>query len=111
MSRIALERIARTLEDYPDNQRAYYLGAGAYENIGDWVTAQQWIEKALSLNPSDPATLYNAACFYARTGETELSLDLLENSLSSRAWLENDPDLDSLREHPRYKALLKTLRH
>lgn len=109
MSRIALERIARTLEDYPDNQRAYYLGAGAYENIGDLVTAGQWIEKALSLNPSDPATLYNAACFYARTGETEGALDLLERSISSRAWLENDPDLDSLREHPRYKALLKTL--
>ena len=42
-------------------------------------------------------------------GETEKSLDLLENSISSRSWIENDSELDSLRDHPRYKAIVESM--
>jgi adenylate cyclase len=49
------------------------------------------------------------ACFYATIGETEKSLDLLENSITSRSWIENDSELDSLRDHPRYKALIESM--
>ena len=37
------------------------------------------------------------------------ALDLLENSVISRTWIENDPDLDALRDHPRFAAILASL--
>ena len=37
------------------------------------------------------------------------ALGLVENSLTSCSWLENDPDLEPLREHPRSRAFLARL--
>ena len=106
---IGVERAEKNLEDFPDNQRAYYLGAGSHLFLGQTDRAHEWIERALALNPEDIATRYNSACFYARVGEIEKALDCLENSLSSRTWIENDPDLNSLRDHPRYREILDAL--
>jgi len=56
--------------------------------------------------------LYNVACVYTQLGETEKALDCLEQSntaaSSSEAlnWIENDPDLDPLRDHQRFQALI-----
>jgi len=35
LARVGVERAERILEDYPDNQRAYYLGAGGYATLRD----------------------------------------------------------------------------
>jgi adenylate cyclase len=109
MARTGLDRIERHLRDYPDNPRAYYLGSGAWEVLGDMDKAKEWAEKAMQLNPEDLATRYNTACFYARTGEADKALDLLENSIQSRSWIINDADLASLRNHPRYQAVIDSL--
>ncbi len=56
----------------------------------------------------------NVACAYARIGEFDQAIDCLEQSIASGMkqveWFENDPDLEPLREHGRYKALLKKVR-
>ena len=110
MARIGVERAQRVLEDYPDNQRAYYLGAAGWYMLGETSKALEWTDKALELNPNDPATRYNAACFFAKFPEKrEQALDLLEASVKSRSWIENDADLDPLRDHPRFKAILDSL--
>ena len=110
MARIGVERAQRVLEDYPDNQRAYYLGAAGWYMLGETSKALEWTDKALELNPNDPATRYNAACFFAKFPEKrEQALDLLEASVKSRSWIENDADLDPLRNHPRFKAILDSL--
>jgi len=111
MAEIGVKRVKRHLEDYPDNPRAYYLGLGGLEALGQLDLARQWAEQALELSPDDPPTRYNMACFYARMGETEKALDLLEGSIRSRSWIENDPDMDSLRDSPRYKAIIQSLRN
>ena len=59
--------------------------------------------------PDDVATRYNLACFYTNIGEYEKALDFFENSISSRSWIENDPDLEPLRDHPRFQAVLDAL--
>ncbi|HMB59171.1 MAG TPA: tetratricopeptide repeat protein, partial [Xanthomonadales bacterium] len=82
---------------------------GGLEALGQLDLAKQWAEQALKLSPDDPPTRYNMACFYARMGETEKALDLLEGSIRSRSWIENDPDMDSLRDSPRYKAIIQSL--
>ncbi|MCP5090470.1 MAG: adenylate/guanylate cyclase domain-containing protein [Gammaproteobacteria bacterium] len=108
-ARIGLKRAEKILEDYPDNQRAYYLGAHGLGVLGEKDRAYEWIERALALDPNDLATQYNSACFYATVGEIEKALDCLENSVISRTWIENDSDLDSVRDHPRYQAVLDAL--
>ncbi len=108
-ARIGVERAEKILEEYPDNQRAYYLGAGGLALLGQMDKALEWTEHALALNPKDPATRYNTACFYAKVGEIEKALDCLENSVTSRTWIENDPDLHALRDQPRYQALIAAL--
>ena len=54
--------------------------------------------------------LYNVACAYSHIGETEKALDALERSMgkgmAELEWMQNDSDLDNLREHPRFKKLL-----
>jgi adenylate cyclase len=71
------------------------------------------IDRLLRLSPNDGTALYNAACAYARGGMTEQALDLLERRMAqgwiNLDWLENDSDLDSVREHPRYLAMLRKL--
>lgn len=56
---------------------------------------------------------HNVACVYSNLGEQEKAIDCLEKSITSglgqKEWIENDSDLDPLRNHPRFQALLKRL--
>ena len=67
--------------------------------------------KALELNPTDPVMLYNAACFYGRTGDKNLAISSLQNAVAAGyadlEWVERDPDLDSIRNEPEYLELIK----
>ena len=53
---------------------------------------------------------YNRACLEALAGNAEAALRYLEKALAQvpgyRAWAARDPDLASLREHPRFQALV-----
>ena len=55
--------------------------------------------------------LYNVACNFATLGETEESLDYLEQAVEhgtvSSDWMRNDEDLVPLRDNPRYRELLR----
>jgi adenylate cyclase len=109
LASIGVERAERHLANYPDTQRAYYLGAMGLLALGEDGRAHEWADQALALDPESKSTRYNIACLYARAGRTEDALDLLENSITSRRWIEHDPDLDSLRAEPRYQALIASL--
>ena len=54
--------------------------------------------------------VYNVACGFAVLGEVERAIDCLERcyqmGFAHHDWIRNDPDLDSLRQHPRFQALL-----
>jgi len=108
-ARIGIERARQHLEDYPDNPRPYYLGTTAFLILEKPEEAQQWAEAALSMAPDDTTTRYNLACYYALIGEIDTSLDLLETSILSRSWIETDPELEALRNHPRYRKLIDSL--
>ena len=63
------------------------------------------------MEPDDPNGLYNLACTFTLMGKTDQAFDFLERSLQLQnpqfiTWAKNDSDLDSLREHPCYKALV-----
>lgn len=98
----------------PNNTRALYLGANGLVALGDQEKGLEWIRRALALAPGDPMVLYNAACIYALVGKQEEALNCLEaayeEGITQRGWYENDSNLDSLREYPRFRALLEKLR-
>ncbi len=110
-SREGLDRARRHLDLQPDDYRAMYLSAGALLNLGEPEAGRELMERAMTLGGDESGVLYNAACFYARSGDPERALDCLERSplvgrLPVREWMENDHDLVSLRGHPRFNALL-----
>jgi adenylate cyclase len=104
------ERAEAELRLRPENVRAAYLRAGYLAYTGERSRALEWVSRALSMEPDDFLTQYNAACTYAQLGEIEQALDLLERSLPNahneiHAWVQQDSDLDPLRSHPRFQAL------
>jgi non-specific serine/threonine protein kinase len=105
--------IERHVELYPEDARAFYLGAGALIEVGDPKRSLEWAARALAIDPEESAILYNVACTYSLLGEKEQALDCLEkairNGFGHKAWIENDPDFTSLRDLPRFQALLQHL--
>ena len=80
-----------------------------HNTIGAQGKALDAFKKALEVDPNDPAIRYNLGCFYARAGDPDKAFECLEGSITSSTWIENDADLDSLREDPRYRRLLERL--
>jgi len=101
------------LELNPDDARALYLGAGALVLLGERERGLEWTKRARAIDPEDPGVLYNVACSYAQLGQTDEAISCLQkavqNGFGHREWLENDSDLDSLRNDPRFQTLLKKL--
>ena len=113
-SREVLARCERELARQPDLAVAAYSGAGALAYLGERDRALAWAKRALAVEPDDHLALYNVACTYAVLGLAEDAIDLLERTMPGAgshrlAWMKQDGDLDPLREHPRYMALLRRL--
>jgi adenylate cyclase len=99
----------RAVEVDPTDARAISLTVCGLIGAGRTEEARDWLRRSSALEPDEPYILYNAACAFARLGEPEKSLDVLEQldfSLLAEGCMAYDPDLDPLREHPRFKALL-----
>ncbi len=98
------------LEYEPDDTRAWYLGAQALMCLGERAKAVEWVQLALALEPSDSLTLYNSACVYSEAGMLDTFFGYFEQAMSSgflmRAWIENDPYLDNVRQEPRFQELV-----
>jgi TolB-like protein/Tfp pilus assembly protein PilF len=72
-----------------------------------------WAERAVAIDPEDAGVCYNVACLYALEGMTDKAIHSLERAarvgFGNRDWIANDPDLESLRGHPRFEALLESM--
>ena len=110
----AVQLIERHLELNPDDARALNLGAVALGRQGQNERGLEWARRSMAADPEDSGLLYNTACFFAVQGERKEALDCLEKAVDLgfglRGWIENDSDLASLREEPRFKAVLQKLR-
>jgi serine/threonine protein kinase/Flp pilus assembly protein TadD len=113
MLRQGVELAEKHVELNPDDARALVLGGGALIQVGQPAKALEWAERGIAVDPEDSSVLYNVACIYALGGKPQEALDCLDkavrNGFGHREWLENDSDLDSLRQDPRFEALLKRL--
>lgn len=108
-----LRKVEHHLQLHPDDVRAVYLGSGALHGLGENARALEWAERALSMDPEEAAVLYNVACTYAVLNETDKALNCLEKAFrlgfGHKEWIEKDPDFSSVRDHPRFKRLMRCL--
>ena len=79
---------------------------------GNRKAAELWFRQALAMDPEDTGVLYNVACNFATLEQAEESLDCLDRAISAgggsyKAWMDNDPSLDPVRDHPRFQAMLE----
>ncbi len=114
---VAYRRTIKLVEDHlelnPDDARAWILAASASANINDTDRAARYAGRAIAVDPEDPMLLYNVACTYGVLGKTAECLDALEQAVSKgwgdKSWLEHDSDLDSIRDAPRYQAIVQAM--
>lgn len=99
----------RLLAD-PEDVRALRGKARCLLHLGAPDKARELMSKAS--RQSDPLN-YQLACTLAFAGETHRALDVLEEAVDlgwrHKAWLERDPDLDVLRDHPRYNRIIGSI--
>jgi serine/threonine protein kinase/tetratricopeptide (TPR) repeat protein len=111
--RRSLDAAEGHLELFPEEPRALYMGAISLAALDENERARDWADRALIADPEEPIVLYNVACTYACLGEVEKAIDCLDEAITfgmgQKEWFEHDTDLDPLREHPRFKALLERL--
>ncbi|MBN2199893.1 MAG: protein kinase [Candidatus Aminicenantes bacterium] len=105
--------VARHIDLHPDDARASYMGANGLVALGEREKGLEWARRARKIDPEDPMLLYNLGCIHSLAGDIEEALDCLEKAaaggLLQKGWYENDSDLDPLRGHPRFKALLDAM--
>jgi adenylate cyclase len=112
VAEITLSRAERALNHDPNNAAAIGYGAHALAAQGDSQRFKEWMKRALLLDPDNIKSRYNFACSLARMKETDAALELLEPifanvSVGLLNHAKADPDLDSLRDDPKFKAIVK----
>jgi len=107
-----LERSERVLAQDRLNASALGVSAAALIILGDVNKAKERIQRAMVVDPDNINMPYNFACVLAVTaGDIEGALDMLEPLMSrqSRSLMLTmlaDPDMDPLRNHPRFKRMV-----
>jgi adenylate cyclase len=112
-ARSTLDRVERAIAKDPTNGTALAVGAYSLAMFGEENRAREWIRRALLLDPDNLNMRYNLACTIVRQlGDIDETLDTLEpffqrvNSPTLMRHMEADPDFHTIRNEPRFKAML-----
>ena len=113
--RLGLKRAEEQLKLHPENSRPAQLGAATLASLGEKEQALKWLQRAKLIDPDDNNARYNAACTYAQLGEIDEAIEMLEEwgkhcGAEQEMWFLHDSDLDPVRDHPHYSALLEKFR-
>src|SRR5438067_10629619 len=111
---ITLARAEKVLAHDPNNGSAMGHGSDALAVLGKGERAKEWMGRALLIDLENLSMRYNFVCALANhLKDTEAALEMLGPAFEKMGTglinhAKIDPDLDPLREHPRFKTMLAT---
>jgi non-specific serine/threonine protein kinase len=106
--------LQRQITWVPEDTRARMLLACQCARLGRGNEATQELEKVLALGPTDPHTIYNAACTYGVLRLKREALDALKKAVEAgyTEWdlASRDPDLSCVQGDPEFHRLLDQMK-
>ena len=116
-AKLTLERSEAAIAKDPSNVAALAAGAASLVLFDEIDRAREWSRRAVLLDPDNPSMLYNLGCsFGANLKDKEAALDLFGQffergkSTTVLRHMEVDPDIDLLRDDPRFRKMFEAAR-
>ena len=110
---IAVARVESVIKSDPTNCSALAMGSGSLAALGEQERARDWARRALLLDPDNLLGRYNIACALVHDlDDAEGGIEALQpyfeltSSTTEIRHAEADPDLDPIRDDPRFKQML-----
>jgi len=111
-AKMSLERCEKILARDSNNGSAWGHSSLALAVLGQQERAKEWMERALLIDPDNMTMRYNFVCTLAKyLGDKDAALKMLQlafelagSGLINHAKV--DPDLESIRDDPRFKEML-----
>jgi adenylate cyclase len=113
---MSIAQAEKVLAQDPSNGAAMSFGATGHAALGQADRATEWMNRAMLIDPDNNNMRYNFACMLAvYFRDTEGALTLLERSFATVGGnqirlAEKDPDLDSLRDDPKFQKMFARAR-
>ena len=113
-ARKIVEQVDKVLPSDPDNGAALAFGAMAHAILGEPDRGRDWIERGLLVDPDNLMMHYNFAWGLNKIfNDPDAAIDMLrpvmENAGANIIRLAaNDPNLDNLRNDPRFETMLQS---
>ena len=106
-----LARAEKIAAQEPDNGMAMGYVVTALSGLGDIERAKELAKRAMLLDPDNLTMLYNFGCGFVRLREFDMALDVLapvleKDTAETVNWAKVDPDLDAIRELPRFREMM-----
>jgi adenylate cyclase len=111
-ARRTLARVEKVIVAEPDHGVALGFGVMALAILRDPDRAKEWANRAVLLDPENANLMYNLGCGMVKLGENAEALKLFapvfrSAQVQSLHWWKIDPDLDPIRDDPRFEAMLE----
>ena len=98
----------------PDYTEVVSLLGGLYTKVGRVADGLRMDRKLVKLEPDNATAHYNLACSLALCKKRPDALKSLRKAVSlgynDRDWMEQDPDLEILKNDPEFRSLLSQLK-
>ena len=98
----------------PDDAQLVEILGGLYTRHGRIAEGLKMDRKLVKLQPENATAHYNLACSLALSKRKSDALRALQHAVRlgyrDFDWMQQDPDLEALKNHPEFKTLLATLK-
>ena len=110
---LSIKDYAKAIELNLQNDYAYNNFAYAYLKIDNPIKAKKYLTISQKLDDTNSWVYRNWACYYNLKGERKQAIQNLEKAIdlgyNDKEWIENEPLLESLKSHSKYKQILNKI--